>query len=186
MKELKPAARIRTARFAFGALGCVFLVGGIIGCATTIPATDNEKPRVELIISGPGIGTESMSNPPREVWLGEGGTQLFDLSPDEEYGFTLIVSDEGGVARATLQMPDEFEILELEPDDVIREAHPISHRLTVTGTREDPRTTLVISGRFRTTGALGFDFNVEGTDFGGSAGTPNQRFLQVQASVDLL
>lgn len=173
-------------RFAFGSLGCVFLLVTILGCATTIPAIDNERPRVELIISGRGIGTQNMSNPPREVWTGEGETQLFDLSPDEEYGFTLVVSDEGGVARATLQMPDEFEILELEPDDVIREPHPISHRLTVTGTRADPRRTLIISGRFRTTGSLGFDFNVEGTDFGGSGGTPNQRFMQVQASVGLL
>lgn len=165
------------------------------GCSTEIPETDTSGPSVELLVSGAGIGTQRMSNPDREVWTGEGGTQYFDLEPDTEYRFTLTVSDDGGVARATLVMPTEMTVTDVTPDEVRTDTDAFIHRLTLRGSRDDPRTALVISGRFRTpdlatmgpSEALSFTFDVESSDFGGESGTsPNQTFMSVEASVNAL
>ena len=51
------------------------------GCRTMIPATDGTPPRLELTITGPGIGRQTMTNPPRAQWSGSGGAQIFDLAP---------------------------------------------------------------------------------------------------------
>lgn len=159
------------------------------GCATTIPETDTSSPRVELLLSGAGIGSQRMSNPPRELWRSEGGTQYLDLLPDTGYRFTLTVSDDGGVARATLVVPAQMTVTSVSPDGVRTDSGALSHRLTLPGSRDDPRTALVISGRFRTpdldeSEVLSIAFDVESTDFGGRAGTsPNQTFMSVEAAV---
>src|SRR5262245_31845872 len=89
---------------AFLAVAC------LPGCATTIPATDDSPPRLELTVTGPGIGTRTMTNPPRARWTGDGGAQLFDLSPGGLYTFRLVTSDSGGAARAHLRMPIAFTV----------------------------------------------------------------------------
>ena len=126
-----------------------------------------------------------MTNPPRDEWTGEGGTQFFDLLRDTRYNFTFVVSDSGGVARAHLRMPLEFTVSNLGPAAVQNEADALLRRLTLLGNRADPRTGLVITGSFQTpsTGTLSFAFQTEGSDFGGTAGSSNQRFMNVQASV---
>ena len=150
-----------------------------------IPARDATPPRLDLTISGPGLGRRTMTNPPRGEWAGEGGTQLFDLSHNTRYNFTFVVSDSGGVARAHLRMPVGFTVSSLSPAAVQNEADALLRRLTLLGNRADPRTGLVITGSFQTTstGTLSFAFQTEGDDFGGAAGSVNQRFMNVQASV---
>lgn len=160
------------------------------GCATTIPVTDDTPPEITLTITGPGIGTRRMSNPPRQFWAGVHDSQLFDLLPGESYAFTLAVSDEGGVQIARLRMPDELTITGYSPADVRRDTGPISQTLKLTGIRSDPRTGLVISGTFRTPDAgdaLAFEFYTDGFDFGGrSGGTPNHRIMRVNVTVGAL
>lgn len=161
----------------------------IVGCATVIPDVDTTPPRVELRISGEGVGSETMSNPPRESWTAPGGTQYLDLLPGTEYRFTLTVSDSGGVERATLAFISAIELLEVEPDQVIVDEGSLVTRLTVRGDRSDPRTAAVISGRLLTprqapSQATSFTFEVESSDFGGRSGRdPNQTFMNVNTLI---
>jgi hypothetical protein len=159
----------------------------LAGCATTIPATDDTPPRLELTIRGPAIGTQTMSNPPRAQWTAAGGAQLFDLVPGGSYNFRFVVSDSGGVARAHLRMPAGFTVSNLGPAGVTNDADALQRRLTLRGTRDDPRTGLVIGGVFQvpTAGNLSFDFQGEGDDFGGVAARTNQTFLTVTAAYGL-
>jgi len=154
------------------------------GCAITIPASDATPPRVELTISGPGIGTRTMTNPPRARWVGDDGAQLFTLLPDARYTFRVVVSDPGGVGRAHLRVPLEFTVIDLSPAAVRNEPGPLQRSLTLIGSRGDPRNGLVITGSFRThaSGILAFDFNVEGDDFGGASGAPNRTAMSVQVN----
>jgi hypothetical protein len=154
----------------------------LAGCATMIPPADDTPPRLELTIIGPGLGTRTMTNPPQARWSGEGGSQLFDLLPDTGYNFRLVVSDAGGAARAHLRMPREFTVSNLSPAAVREEVDALQRSLTLLGSRDDPRTGLIIAGRFRTqaTGILVFDFAAEGDDFGGTPGRRNQTFMIVQ------
>lgn len=158
------------------------------GCRTMIPATDTTPPRVELTITGPGIGRQTMTNPPRSQWTGSGGAQLFDLQRRAPYRFTLVVSDSGGVARAHLRMPATFTVSDLSPAGVTNTTDALSRSLTLLGSRDDPRTGLVIGGTFETpaAGGLSFEFQAEADDFGGTSGARNQAFLNVNASVGLL
>jgi hypothetical protein len=58
----------------------------------------------------------------------------------------------------------------------------LERRLTLVGSRGDPRNSLLITGSFRTpagAGLLIFDFNAEGDDFGGTSGAPNRTFMSV-------
>jgi hypothetical protein len=159
----------------------------IAACATRIPPIDDSPPEIRLTITGPGVGREEMSNPPRESWAAPDGSQMFELEQNAEYGFVLLVGDQGGVQRAHLRLPAEFTLSDIEPPEVDTSTGPLEHALTVTGSRSDPRTALSIAGRFRTRStpgtSLSFEFHVEADDFGGSRGRPNQRFMSVHASV---
>jgi hypothetical protein len=158
-----------------------FLIA-LAACATTIPAADATPPSVELTITGPGIGSRTMTNPPREVWTATNGAQYFDLPANSRYNFRLVVSDAGGVARAVVMMPREFVVSNLNAG-VTQTAEPLMWTLTAVGTRADPRNGLVITGSFQTAGNLSFEFLAEGADFGGTAGTPNRRGLRVNVAV---
>lgn len=161
----------------------------IAGCATVIPEVDTTPPRVELRMNGEGLGSETMSNPPRETWTAPGGTQYLELLPGTEYRFTLTVSDSGGVERAALAFISDIELLEVEPDRVIVDNGSLVTRLIVRGDRADPRTAVSISGRLLTprqapTEATSFTFEVESSDFGGQAAVdPNQTFMNVNAVI---
>ena len=158
------------------------------GCATTIPATDDTPPRLELSVRGPGIGVQTMANPPRARWTGSGGAQLFDLVPGGRYNFRFVVSDSGGVARAHLRMPAGFTVSDLAPAGVTSDADTLLRRLTLLGRRDDPRTGLVITGTFQVpaSGNLSFDFQGEGDDFGGVAARTNQTAITVTAAYGLV
>lgn len=157
----------------------------LAACTTTIPETDSEPPEVRLTITGPGIGRQEMSNPPRESWTGPGGIQLFNLLENESYNFILSVSDEGGVARAHLRMSDNVAVSDVAPAEVSESTSGVSRSLTLLGSRSDPRTGLVISGTLEPTWLNeSFEFHVEGDDFGGRSGPPNQRFMSVNVFVD--
>jgi len=161
----------------------------IAGCETTIPETDTLPPEIRLTVNGPGIGRQEMSNPPRENWTASDGTQLFDLAPNTEYHFVLTVSDQGGVARANLRVPDNFRVTSLAPESATEEVVGVTRSLTLRGSRADPRTGLIISGRFQTPNTdpgnlIPFEFLMEGDDFGGASGRPNQRFMNVSATVN--
>lgn len=170
-------------------LTSVFATLLVAGCATIIPDVDTTPPRVELRISGEGVGAETMSNPPRQSWTAPDGTQLLDLKPGTEYRFTLTVSDSGGVERAMLAFISDIEVVEVEPDGVIVDEGSLTTRLTLRGDRSDPRTALVISGRLQTprlapSQATSFTFDVESSDFGGRSGRdPNQTFMNVNALI---
>lgn len=157
----------------------------VAGCATVIPEVDNTPPRVELRISGEGLGSETMTNPPRESWTAPDETQYLDLLPGAEYRFTLTVSDSGGVERATLAFISDIELVEAEPDGVVVDEGSLVTRLNLHGDRDDPRTALVISGRLLTPRlapgqATSFTFDVESSDYGGQSGVdPNQTFMNV-------
>lgn len=159
------------------------------GCATVIPNVDTAPPRVELRISGEGVGNETMSNPPRASWTAPDETQYLDLLPDTEYRFTLTVSDAGGAKRAALTFISSIEVVAVAPDRVIVDEGSVATRLTLMGTRDDPRTGLVMSGTLRTprltpNQLTGFTFDVESSDFGGRNGRdPNQTFMQVEAMI---
>ena len=125
-----------------------------------------------------------MTNPPRESWTAPDGSQYLDLQPGVRYNFVLAVSDEGGVERAHIRLPNEFIVSDLVPATVNNSTGPIMRSLTLTGNRSDPRTGLVISGNFvAPPGAQSFEFQMEGDDFGGSSGRSNQRFMNVNAYV---
>lgn len=155
----------------------------LAACATTIPETDTEAPEVRLTVTGPGIGRQEMSNPPRDSWTGPGGIQLFDLQPGVRYNFVLSVSDQGGVARAHLRMPDNFTVSGLAPAEVDESTSGVSRSLTLFGDRSNPTTALVISGTLQAPPNISFEFQVEGDDFGGAAGRSNQRFMSVNVFV---
>lgn len=161
----------------------------VAGCATVIPDVDTTPPRVELRISGEGVGSETMSNPPRESWTAPGGTQYLELLPGTEYRFTLTVSDSGGVERAALAFISDIELLEVEPDRVIVDEGSLVTRLIVRGDRGDPRTAEVISGRLLTprqapSQVTSFTFEVESSDFGGRTGSdPNQTFMNINTLI---
>ena len=159
---------------------------GLAGCAS-IPEVDTEPPVIELRISGPGVGSKRMANPPMARWSGEGGSQFLTLREDATYRFSLTVTDQGGVARATLALPASLEVFALSGDGLVNEVSGITRRLTLTGDRSDPVRILALSGQFRTRGNAGLapSFDGESSDFGGRSGTePNQRFLSVSAFID--
>lgn len=159
------------------------------GCASVIPETDDTAPGVELRISGEGIGPETMTNPPRERWTAPGGTPYLDLMPDTEYAFTLTVTDAGGAARATVAFPGDIEVIEVAPEATADNVGPLITRLTLLGSRDDPRTALVVSGRLKTPRLApgqrtSFTFDVEATDFGGKRGRdPNRTSMTIDASI---
>ncbi|MEO1251860.1 MAG: hypothetical protein AAFW81_05885 [Pseudomonadota bacterium] len=160
----------------------------ILGCETTIPASDTTPPRVELRLSGPGGG--SVSNPPREVWTGPGGVQYMELNAGGEYGFTVIVSDTGGVASAALQLDQDIEIVSLDnASSVSNTVSGLSRILRITGARARPLTALTISGRLRfrelnnpSVGAetVSTVMRASGSDFGGASGPANTTNLELQ------
>ena len=167
-------------------LPAVFLAALVIsGCALTIPDTDTQLPEIRLAITGPVIGRQEMTNPPRDNWTAPDGTQLFDLARNTVYSFVLTVTDQGGAARAHLRMPADFTIVSLTPSEATNTTSGLTRTLSLRGTRAAPRTVLIISGRLRTpdAGPTGFTFHAEADDFGGASGRPNQRFMDVQASV---
>lgn len=168
--------------FVRAALALVF-TSVLAACATTIPETDTELPEVRLTISGPGLGREEMSNPPRETWTGPGGIQYFDLEPGVRYNFLLSVSDAGGVERAHLRMPDTISVSGIEPGEVQETTSGVSRSLTLFGDRASPTTALVITGTLVAPPGISFEFQVEGDDFGGAAGRSNQRFMSVNVFV---
>lgn len=159
------------------------LICTLAACATTIPDTDSEAPEVRLTVSGPGIGRQEMSNPPRDHWAGPGGIQLFDLEPGVPYNFILSVSDQGGAARAHLRMPDDVVVTGLSPAEVRETTSGVSRSLTLFGDRANPTTGLVISGTLTAPRNTSFEFQAEGDDFGGSTGRTNQTFLSVNVFV---
>ncbi len=167
-----------------------FIVFGA-GCSTMIPESDTTQPEITLTITGPGIGTKRMTNPPNDVWAGPGGSQLFDLLRGTTYNFTLSVSDQGGTAYASFNFPREFTLIEISPAEVRIGTDALTTTLRLLGDRDDPRTGLVMSGRFRTPdldphSGIALDFRTEGRDFGGRSGTsPNVRFMRVNASVGI-
>ena len=148
-------------------------------CATTIPETDTTGPEVRLTINGPELGRREMSNPPRAEWTGPGGIQFFNLQAGVRYNFILSVSDQGGVARAHLRMPDNVIVSGLSPTDVDETTSGISRHLTLLGDRAHPTTGLVISGTLVPPAQTSFEFQVEGDDFGGASGRANQTFMNV-------
>jgi hypothetical protein len=157
----------------------------LASCATTIPTTDTTQPEVRLTITGPGIGNKQMSNPPRDEWTGPGGVQYFNLQPDARYSFVLTVSDQGGIERAHMRLSDHLELTDIAPAGVVVSTVGINHSLTLTGSRSDPRTGLVITGSFTSSSInTGVEFLVEGDDFGGSSGRSNQRFMNVFSFVE--
>ncbi|HKL51889.1 MAG TPA: hypothetical protein VJ908_12045 [Wenzhouxiangellaceae bacterium] len=182
----------KNSRAPVGFVALALAVLLITGCATVIPEVDTTPPRVELRISGEGVGSETMSNPPRESWTAPDETQYLDLLPGTEYRFTFTVSDSGGVARATLAFISDIEVVAVEPDDVIVDEGSLVTRLTQRGDRGDPRTALVISGRLLTprlapSQATSFTFEVESSDFGGRSGRdPNQTFMSVNTLISEL
>jgi hypothetical protein len=189
--ELKSASK-HLSGFIFSRIGLTFAAACLAvivdtGCETTVPETDTEPPEIRLAITGPVVGRQEMTNPPTESWTAPDGTQLFDLAHDTEYQFLLTVTDEGGVARANLRMPEDFTMVSVEPSETSDEIRALQRSLTLTGTREEARTGLVISGRFRTpdvvSEVLSFEFQTEGADFGGDSGRPNRRFMNVTAAV---
>ena len=157
----------------------------VTGCRTTIPVTDRTAPRVELRISGPGLGQQTMSSPPFSLWVGTDRLQYFDLVAGAEYQFALIVSDDGGVSRAFIQMPIEIEVSRIWPPGVAMATDAFVRQLTVWGNRADPRSELSITGRMRPRAAttVGFAFHTEGDNFGGRSGPVLQTFLSVEAFV---
>ncbi|HKJ18224.1 MAG TPA: hypothetical protein VJ984_12795 [Xanthomonadales bacterium] len=157
----------------------------LAGCATTIPETDSVPPEIRLTISGGGIGSQAMSNPPRDNWTAPDGSQYLDLDPGVSYNFVFSVSDQGGVARAHLRMPDWGEVTDLAPDDVRETVSGVSRILELRGDRSNPTTGLVITGKVSFPGNPSFEFQAEGDDFGGRAGRTNQTFMNVNTAVGL-
>jgi|GEM_PF-2813571 len=155
------------------------------GCETTVPDADDEAPEIQLVMNGGGIGSQTMSNPPTETWSAPTGGQLFDMTSDAEYTFTLTVTDDGGVARAALLMPANFEVRNLSPDVRIVPLG-LQQSLQITGDRSSPRNALVVSGQFSPpdSDSRNVSFSVEADDFGGSGRSTNQRFMLVEASLN--
>lgn len=159
----------------------------VAGCATTIPDTDTTPPEIRLEITGPGIGRQVMTNPPRDHWTAPDGTQLFNLLPEATYRVLLTVSDRGGVARVYFRMPSDFVVSNF-PSGAVEEVVGLARSVTVFGSRANPRTALVLAGRFITPGTeawnlIGFDFQAQGDDFGGASGAPNRRFMTIDAAI---
>lgn len=186
---MKDKKRMMYSYTHFNFFAVLLTVLTISGCETTIPEPDTQLPEIRLTITGPGIGRQEMTNPPRDEWAAPRGTQLFNLEAGRVYQFTLLVSDQGGVARANLRMPDNFSVTDLTSPDITEEIVGISRSLTIRGSRANPLTGLGIGGKFRTPSIpnnfISFTFDVEADDFGGASGRrPNQRFMKVNAAVN--
>lgn len=176
------------------ALFAAALVFGGVGCSTTIPDTDDTPPEVLLEIFGTGIGTKRMSNPPMQNWTGDGGTQYFNLQAGETYRFRLTVSDAGGVALARLQMFRDYEIFDVdggvEGEGVEVLESGLSKALLARGNADDPRTGILIFGKFTAPrDSIVSDFSADGWDFGGvggggSTGSGNHTSLVVPVAVE--
>jgi len=156
-----------------------------LACETDVPAVDSEPPEIQLVMNGGGIGSQSMSNPPTETWSSPTGGQLFDMTSGAEYTFTLTVTDDGGVARAAILMPADFEVRNLSPDVRVVPLG-LQQSLEISGDRSSPRNALVVSGQFSPPDAdsRNVEFSVEADDFGGADGGTNQRFMLVRAALN--
>lgn len=158
----------------------------LVSCETTIPETDTEKPSITFTVQGPNIGMQEMTNPPKDLWSAEDGTQLFTMMADSTYSFTLIVSDPGGVQRVYLSMaPMNIVLSDIVPAEAVENVAGIRRFITLSGLSSDPKTALVITGKMRMpAGSYGVPFSVEADDFGGTRGPSNQRFMTVKAFSD--
>ena len=159
-------------------------ISSLAACETAVPDADTEAPEVRLSISGPLIGREEMTNPPREEWLGEIGDQYLDLAADADYRFALTVSDQGGVSEAWLTLSNRLTVRELTSPDIVNEAAGVNQLLTLRGSRSEARTGLSIGGVFRTPPGESILFRMEGSgsDFGGPSGSPNTRLVSVSVA----
>lgn len=156
----------------------------LASCTTTIPTTDTTQPEVQLIITGPGIGSIQLSNPPRDLWAAPSGAQYFELQAGARYSFVLTVSDQGGVKLAYLRLDSHFELTDIVPADVVVSTSGLNQTLRLTGSRSDPRTGLIITGSFTSSAVLtSVQFRVLGEDFGGSSGVSNRRLMTVRSFV---
>jgi hypothetical protein len=166
-----------------------------LGCATTIPATDTTPPRVELRLSGPGIGTQTMSNPPLDNWEAAttpSGPYLRFL-PGASYRFTVIVQDQGGVEQVRIALPEVLELESHEPP--LAEVGTAGRHTEVVlfGNRAAPVNSLVLTGSFRAPESIvapdelispdGIYISAIGYDFGGRTGDRNRTTLILRAGL---
>lgn len=163
--------------FTFLCLICMNLT--LAGCKTTIPATDTIPPEFTFQIRGDGFShTFDQDTDFANIQL--------NLRNNNHYNFILTGSDDGGVKQIRWQYAGDY--LEFEdPIELpwrVREINELTHIVEFNGDVDDPRTSGVLSGRFRVRGdptatstSVAYKFWV--TDFGGSDRTTNTTFSEL-------
>lgn len=169
-------------------LALILSLGLWAGCTTTIPDIDEEPPRVELRLTGPGIGTQVMSNPPLDNWTADHGAPYLNLQPGRTYRFTASASDSGGVETLFFAYPAAFEITDIAPAEAVSDTLDHTTQITLFGDRGDPRTGLIVTGALHIPDTFEphgpqrpeeFFITVFGRDFGGAAGDRNSTTMIV-------
>ncbi len=165
-----------------------------VGCSTTIPDVDRDPPRVELRLTGPGIGTEVMSNPPLDNWVGEElGSPYLHLIPGRDYRFTASMSDAGGAETFFFAFPAAFQVSNVVPADAVVDTVEHTTQIYLEGNRADPRTGLIATGTlhipetFDSHGPQSpddFYFTVFGRDYGGRSGERNSTTMIIRLALE--
>jgi len=106
-----------------------------------VPEDDTTPPGFLFSISGPG-GSYSLDHEDDFANL-----QL-NIKAGGTYDFSLLGTDAGGVSNATFQLGtyEDFEIYNIEPEEVINEISGISRFLSLSGDRDDAITGLSLNG----------------------------------------
>lgn len=158
---------------------CCFVFFSILSsCVVEIPEEDDVAPTLRFNIYGGGLN-ETMENPPTDFWTADDGTQYLNLDSDIEYGFSVLVSDTGGVSSLSFSMPKNI-VLDINEDADITNS-VITQIIGLAGNESSPATGLTITGTMRIPEGQFFDFNISGFDYGGQSGPENASYMTVTA-----
>jgi hypothetical protein len=130
--------------------GILLAILMLSGCRST-PADDGSPPSLELLINGPGIGTQRFVQPTQEDWPRP------EFVIGQEYTAIIIGRDAGGIERVVLALPPRFEVLDLTTG-ALAGANDSWHSYTIVGERGQPSNHLFLSARFTV------PVDAEGTD----------------------
>jgi len=157
------------------------------GCSTTIPATDTEKPGVDVTMSGPGFrnyhcGTSACPDTP-DLLSGTGSgaydtetiRMLASSLGDGVITIVVTVGDSGGVKAAGISLfGDGYRLIESPSGAEVRDIDAFHKTIFVNGVATAPRTLLGLTAKI-SLGASSGGVSVKGIglDFGGSSGRSN-------------
>jgi len=154
------------------------------GCRATIPATDTERPGVDVTMSGPGFrgyhcGTTACPPTPdllsgTGAWDAETIRILESSLGDGVITIVVTVGDSGGVKAAGISLFGDCQLIESPPGAEVRDIDAYHKTIFVNGVATAPRTLLGLTAKIKVFGSgRGVSVKGIGLDFGGSSGRSN-------------